>query len=58
MPKIPSFIWTPGIEKMRAFNFFRTIFDFPNIFYTSGTEISKHFQGSFGPNIMSELIKF
>ena len=35
------------------FFFFRARFDFCNIFYTSGIEMSQHFQGPFGPLLLS-----
>ena len=37
-------------KKIRAFNFFRAIFSFYNIF--SGIEISQHFQGPFRPLVL------
>ena len=47
--KISRVVWAPGIRKLRALNFFRTRFGFSNIFYTSGTEISHHFQAPLRP---------
>ena len=52
-PKISRAIWSNGTTKWRALNFFsRARFGFTNVFYTSGFEMSQHFQGPFGPLVL------
>ena len=46
MPKILRAIWAPGEDPQF---FFRAIFVLSNIVYTSGIEMSHHFQKPFGP---------
>ena len=52
--QISRAIWATGIKTMRAFKFFfRVRFGFSNIFYTSGIEMSQHFQGPSGQFVLT-----
>ena len=56
MTNISWAIWASGIEKMRVLFFcffFQGQICFSNIFYTSGIEMSQHFQGPFGPLVLT-----
>ena len=53
-PKISGAIWTLGIKKLKAIIFFfRATWDLVYIFYTSSIEMSQHFQGPFGPLVLT-----
>ena len=51
-PKFPGPLGSLVLKNHGPSNFFRARFGISNIFYTSGIEVSYHFQGPFGPLVL------